>query len=100
MMKKVVDLIFLDDNMIRCNFNNGEEKDVDLKAIIKDSIGKKVLEPNVFKKAKIGVFGEVYWEHMGEIRNLNGEIESCNYDISPELLYSQSKKPLTDSLNS
>ena len=53
---------------------------------------KNIANHEVFNTAKIGQFGEIYWEEIGEIQELDGTISKCNYDISPEfVLYNSSK---------
>lgn len=86
-MRKITTISFLDHYKILCTFDNGEAKVLDLKEILKDKYAEKILTPETFTKAQIGSLGEIYWENMAEIKNLKGEIEPCNYDISPDLAY-------------
>ena len=71
-------------------FDNGDERILDLKEVINDKYREKILSPDIFKKAQIGSFGEIFWKDMGAIKNLNGDIESCDYDISSDFAYMKS----------
>lgn len=51
---------------------------------------KKLVDPDVFRKARIGLFGEIYWDKVGEIKELDGSISTCEFDISPEFAYHHS----------
>lgn len=76
---------------IICHFDSGEVKLLDLEKSINDKYSAIILTPEVFTKAQVGEFGEIYWKDMAEIKTLNGKTESCAYDISPEYAYHQSK---------
>ena len=58
----------------------------------KNKFTQKILSPVVFKKALIGSFGEITWQGEGEMKDLQGKILSCEYDISPEFAYYNSKE--------
>jgi len=53
---------------------------------------KKLIDNDTYKTAKIGSFGEIYWENVGEMKNYDGTIIACEYDISPEFAYYNSTK--------
>jgi GR25 family glycosyltransferase involved in LPS biosynthesis len=53
---------------------------------------KKLADPEVFKEAKIGQFGEIYWENIGEIKELDGSVSLCEFDVSPEFVFYNSTK--------
>ena len=90
-MKKVTKIIFLTEYKLHCFFNNGEERLLDVPAILKDKYAKKIMNEHIFKKAKVGDLGEIYWEGIGEIKQLDGSLTPCNYDMSPEFVYINSK---------
>lgn len=90
-MKRLSKISFQDSFNILCLFEGGEERVLDLKKVIKDQYKSKILDPETFPKAQIGIFGEIFWENIGVIKNLKGESEACNYDISPEYAYMNSK---------
>jgi hypothetical protein len=92
-MLKITHISLLSNFMIRCVFNTGEERMFDLKKAlsIEDPFVKKILRPEVFEKVKIGEFGQLYWQNIGEIRELNDTVSPCDYDISPEFVYAHSK---------
>lgn len=51
----------------------------------------KTLNREVFDKVKLGSFGELFWDEIVEIQELNGSVSSCNDDISPEFVYAHSE---------
>ena len=91
-MKKIIDITFKEPYKILCYFNTGEKRMLNLKKILdpQQKYAKKVFDDNVFYRAKVGDFGEIYWDNLAEIKDLDGKYISCVYDISPELIYSNS----------
>jgi hypothetical protein len=91
-MLKVEGIQFLDSQKILCFFNTGEKKILDIRLALDqtNNLVKKLVNPDVFKNAKIGLFGEIYWDQVGEIKELDGSVSSCAYDISPEFAYHHS----------
>ncbi len=90
--KKIVKIDLVENNQIVCHFDNDELRVLDLSATIKDRYVEKILNnKDVFYSAKIGEFGEIYWADIAEIINLDGSVQSCEYDISPEFAYFNSK---------
>jgi hypothetical protein len=92
-MFKVINISVLDSFQIQCSFNTGETKILDLTKTLdqNNKFVKKLIENDRYKSAKIGLFGEIYWENIGEIKDYDGSIISCEYDISPEFAYYNSK---------
>jgi hypothetical protein len=91
-MKKIIKIEFCENNQIICHFDNNELRIIDLSKTIKDKYITKILsDETIFKSAKIGEFGELYWANAAEIKDLNGKIIPCEYDISPEFAYYNSK---------
>ena len=93
-MYKVTNISILDEFQIQCTFNTGETKllDVSKSLDIKNKFVQKLMDNNTYKAAKIGSFGEIYWENVGEIKDYDGTIITCAYDISPEFAYYHSTK--------
>ena len=91
-MKKIIDITFEEPYKILCYFNNGEKRILDLKQILdpRQKYAKKVFDESIFYKAKVGDFGEIYWDNVAEIKDYDGKYIPCEYDISPELIYSNS----------
>ncbi len=90
-MRKLFKIKCINHNEIICFFENGEVRILNLEQSIQDRYVDKILSnEQIFKSAKIGALGELYWEGIGEIRQLNGEITPCEYDISAEFVYSKS----------
>ncbi len=86
-MIKIVAINHIQGYTITCTFNNGCIKKLDAEQLINNHLHLKgvssLLDHNVFKKAKIGMLGEIMWENI--VANDNGR--SWNYDISPDFVY-------------
>ena len=93
-MFRLTNITILDAFQIQCSFNTGETKLLDLTTALDTSnkFVKKLLENNFYKTAKIGSFGEIYWENVGEMKDYDGKVIACEYDISPEFVYFHSIK--------
>lgn len=87
-MIKIIKIDKIDNNQIQCTFNNGERRLIDISKTLDDKYSR-ILVNNYEKinNVKVGDLGEIYWENLAEIKNPDGSIESCNYDISPEFVY-------------
>ncbi len=92
-MLKIKNISLMPNYTLRCVFNTGEVRIFNLQKSLdkNDRFVRKVLSLEVFEKVKLGDFGELYWDEIGEIKELNGSISSCNYDISPEFVYAHSE---------
>ena len=86
-MIKLIKIHCLADFKIHCFFNNEQEGLLDLKRVLKGDFASTILQEQVFKKAKIGDLGEIYWEGIAKIQDWDGKIISCAYDMSPEFVY-------------
>ncbi len=87
-MKKIVKIDLLEENQIVCHFDNNEARVLKLAESICDKYAHKILsDSEVFKSAKIGSCGEIYWSNVAEIMDLDGEVRQCDYDISPDFAY-------------
>jgi hypothetical protein len=88
-MIKTTKIIEIKPYKILCSFNNGELRQLDLESVLstEDKYVQKILTPDVFSKVKIGEFGQIYWENIAEIKDLNGKSIPCEYDLSPEFVY-------------
>ncbi|GEM_PF-3423871 len=47
-------------------------------------------DTNIFLHPHIGDFGQIYWDHILQMRDLQGEFIPCEYDLSPEFIYENS----------
>lgn len=92
-MRKVTKLSFHAPYVLSCVFDNGEERYLNLENALdkNQKYASKVFEGDTYKTAKIGIFGEIYWDNIAEITALDGKSEPCNYDISPEYAYLMSE---------
>jgi hypothetical protein len=91
-MIKISRIEILDSFKILCYFNSNERRILDLKNVLdpNNRFVNKILNPIDFGQAKVGEFGEIKWDNMGEIKELDGSLTLCEYDISPELAYYKS----------
>lgn len=76
---------------IVCKFNNGEVRKLEVDKIFADKLNdtyiQKILTKAVFDSVKIGDFGQLYWENVAQMKDLDGSMISCEYDMSPEFVY-------------
>jgi hypothetical protein len=93
-MLKIKKISILPNYTLSCVFNTGEVRIFDLQKSLdtNNRFVRKILSREVFDKVKLGDFGELFWDEIGEIQELNGSISSCNYDISPEFVYANSEE--------
>lgn len=93
MTKKVIHISFNGPFKLLCHFNSGEKRVLDLEKTLDKSqkYSSKIFEDDTFYQAEVGPMGQIYWENIAEIRTLNGKIELCEYDISPEFAYENSQ---------
>ena len=98
-MKKIEKILIKQPYQLICVFNNGEKRLLDLKNVVDedDKYFKKIFNPHVFHQTKIGELGELYWDNLAEIKNLDGDLIKCAYDISPDLAYMKSQ-PIEEEL--
>jgi len=76
-----------------CQFNNGEIKKLLVEGVFADSntfSANKILEPNYFSKAEVGELGQIFWPDAAYIKDVNGNLILCEYDMSPEFVYHNS----------
>ena len=91
-MIKIKDILPQKEYKIVCIFNTGEKRLLDLKQTLdqNDKYAKKIFNKDVFYQVKLGEFGEIYWDGIAEIIDLDGNPVICEYDISPEFAYNNS----------
>ena len=89
MTSKIVKISIREPYKLLCFFNNGEQRILDLEKVLdpKKKFVSKIFDSTTFNKAKIGSFGEVYWEDVAEMKDLNGNTIACEYDICPDFAY-------------
>jgi hypothetical protein len=82
-MFRLTNITILDAFQIQCSFNTGETKLLDLTTALDTSnkFVKKLLENNFYKTAKIGSFGEIYWENVGEMKDYDGTVIAYFHSI-------------------
>ena len=81
-----------------CKFNNGEIRKLDVEKNfadkIEDAYVHNILTKAVFGSVKIGEIGQLYWENAAQMRDLDGKLVLCEYDMSPEFVYHNSTRIL------
>lgn len=86
-MLKINKIINIEPFQITGMFNDGQIKKLDIFPIIQNHIHLKgvenLLNESVFKKAQLGVFGEIFWSKIVESKDNN----LLDYDISPDFFY-------------
>ncbi|MFN0048229.1 MAG: DUF2442 domain-containing protein [Cytophagales bacterium] len=75
-------------------FTNNELKWLDVKSldlsIHSSQIIDQLFKKNNFENVKIGKFGEIYWENLATMQDLEGSCIPCEFDMSPEYVYEHS----------
>ena len=91
-LKEIVEINFFS---IICKFTNGEVRKLEIDKILEakkeDLYVKKILMPVVFNSVKIGELGQLYWDNVAQIKDENGILRPCEYDMSPEFVYYNSQ---------
>jgi hypothetical protein len=86
-MLKINKILKIDTFNITGQFNDGQIKKLDVYPLIQNHLHLKgvnnLLDLSVFKKAKVGDFGEIFWSNIVETKNET----LLDYDISPEYFY-------------
>ena len=88
-MKKVTRISIKEPYKLIFHFNNGESRLLDLEKVldINQPFAKKVFQDNTYSMVEIDSFGGIFWDSIAEIRELDGSIKPCEFDISPEFAY-------------
>lgn len=91
-MIKTLEILSVNLFSIICKFNTGEIKVLEMDKVLSttDKYSKQILDPTKIKLVKIGEFGQLYWENMAEMRDIDGKMIPCEYDLSPEFVYANS----------
>ncbi|MFY0650805.1 MAG: DUF2442 domain-containing protein [Cyclobacteriaceae bacterium] len=84
----------MDSYRVLCIFENGERRILNLHEVLdkSDKYASKLFEEEIYKEAKVGSLGQIYWNGIAEMTNLDGTSETCEYDISPEFAYHNSSE--------
>ena len=90
--RKINKIKIIEPFKLLCTFDNNEVRlfEISKNLKIEDKYFHQLLEESNFNKVEIGVFGELSWKELAEIQNYNGELELCEYDMSPEFVYNNS----------
>ena len=91
-MLKIETIQILETYKLLCVFNTGEKRILDIQSTLDlaNEYVKRIVQPETFKKVKIGDFGQIYWENIAEMKDLNGVTFPCEFDMSPEFVYHNS----------
>ncbi len=92
-MNKITKIAIQESYKILCSFKNGENRLFDVEqSLAKDKkYTNKILSQDVFNKVKVGSLGELYWDGVAEMKDLHGNMISCEYDICPDFVYMHSE---------
>lgn len=75
-------------------FDNGEVRKLEMQPILESQQHypgvEKLFDTNIFLHPHIGNFGQIYWDNILQMRDLQGEFIPCEYDLSPEFVYENS----------
>ena len=89
-MLKITGIEIQDGFRILCIFNNGVSKTIHVLPLLQNHKHlpgiEKLQEAKAFSKARVGLFGEIIWHNIIEMKNGN-EKEMWDYDISPEFVF-------------
>ena len=88
-MKRIIQIEIQEPFKILCLFENGEQRMINLEKLLdkQNKYASKILNEHTFRQAKVGSFGEIYWDEIAEIRDLEGRSSPCPFDISAEYVY-------------
>jgi len=92
-MIKAQEIVAIESFSIICKFNNGEVKKLDVDKVLpaNDEFAQKILNTSTFNSVRVGSLGQLYWENSAEMKDEKGNIIPCEYDLSPEFVYYNSK---------
>lgn len=86
-MIKVLEILEVNTDFIICRLSNNDLKKIFLKPLVSNHKHlkgiEKMEESSYVQKAKIGIFGEIFWPDT----IINDDGDYWNYDISPEYIY-------------
>ena len=89
-MLKIIQINVEKNLHVRCHFNNGEIKVIDILPILNNHSKlkgiQKLYQQEFFEKVEIGEFGELVWRNCIELDH-DGQSQLWDYDISPEFVY-------------
>lgn len=91
-MKKIISFEIVGLYVLRCTFNNGVVRDLDISTFM-DRKGKysgKVFDEKIFRSVKLGELGQLYWDGIAEMKDIDGNIIPVEYDICPDFAYMNS----------
>jgi hypothetical protein len=91
-MRKIKHIKIISNFIIRCEFDNGEIRDLDLTTFMdkNERYASKVFDENVFKSVQVGELGQLYWAGIAEMKSLEGDVIPIEYDICPDFAYMKS----------
>lgn len=94
-MIKPIKIIEVAPYYIVCLFNNGELRKLTVEPAffskVSKSVNETIFSKNIFSTVKIGELGQLYWKNAATMKDEKGNPIPCEYDISPEFVYHNSK---------
>ncbi len=84
-MLKVIKIISTEPYTIKAKFSSNEIRRINLSPLLEKFPVLK--EPTIFSKAKLDDYPTISWDNLASIRELDGTVNTCALDFSPEMLY-------------
>ena len=89
-MNKIVEIIDIGKYYCVCKFKDGATKKINIEPLIKshaDKLTRNLFDFSIFSEVKIGDMGQLYWANSSTMKDENGNLIQCEYDISPEFIF-------------
>ncbi|MCX6350280.1 MAG: DUF2442 domain-containing protein [Bacteroidetes bacterium] len=94
-MIKPTGIIEIKQFQLTIKFNNGEIRRLDMETYLgkqnQHVIKEKIMNADFFKQVKIGELGQILWQDAAWMEDENGNTILCEFDISPEFVYYNSR---------
>ena len=90
MIDKIVQITEIGKYYCVCRFSSGIKKKLNIEPLIKAHAGmitKDLFDFSIFSQVNIGDFGQLYWSDAATMKDENGALIPCEYDISSEYVY-------------
>jgi|ERR1039458_574311 hypothetical protein len=96
MLPRIKDILSVESYSIKCLWNTGEIRIIDLEKELSnnksDSVLGKLLDKEIFSTVKVdNESGTIYWDNLLNYHDLDGTVKKGPLDFCPDVLYSLSK---------
>ena len=90
-MIKALEIIEIEPFYVICQFSDTSKRKLYIEPLFASNTNsysaKRVLNKQNFMKAKLGPFGQLYWNNAAQIMDCNGKAIDCEFDLSPEFIF-------------